>query len=216
MLKVVLLDLDGVLVDSDDASIAFFRSLLVASGRPAPDPEVIRSMLSLTLRELLGNLVDDEDGSAKVYEAALGRPYPVELVKIANTVGLICERLSREYRLAVVTSRIGRDAALIVPLVSNRIDLLIAREDYQNAKPNPEPLLVACARMNVAPDESVYVGDAESDSRAARSAGMWSVRMACGKDDPFSDYVIDSLEYLEEAVRKISDSARARKPSRRG
>jgi nicotinate-nucleotide--dimethylbenzimidazole phosphoribosyltransferase len=40
------------------------------------------------------------------------------------------------------------------------------------AKPDPRPLLVACARLGVAPGETVYVGDRPTDRDAARAAGM--------------------------------------------
>jgi N-acetyl-D-muramate 6-phosphate phosphatase len=39
-------------------------------------------------------------------------------------------------------------------------------------KPHPAPLLLAANRLSVAPEDCIYIGDAERDVPSARAAGM--------------------------------------------
>ena len=48
-------------------------------------------------------------------------------------------------------------------------------EDTEKHKPDPEPLLLVSKKLNTKPEEMVYIGDMESDLKAAHSAGMKAV-----------------------------------------
>lgn len=45
-------------------------------------------------------------------------------------------------------------------------------------KPDPEPLLLACKQLGLAPEQALYVGDHQRDVEAGRRAGMRTI--ACG------------------------------------
>ena len=49
---------------------------------------------------------------------------------------------------------------------------LFHKEDTQLHKPNPDPLLECLRRMDLKPDQVLYVGDTPSDSKAAQAAGI--------------------------------------------
>jgi len=51
-------------------------------------------------------------------------------------------------------------------------------------KPDPGPLLLAAARLEVPPPQAVMVGDGEVDIRAGKAAGMRTVGALWGTVDP--------------------------------
>jgi hypothetical protein len=57
-----------------------------------------------------------------------------------------------------VTGRIRRDAVKIMRFARLHVDTLVAFEDYELPKPNPQPLLIAVQRLGVEPSSSVYIG----------------------------------------------------------
>ncbi len=62
--------------------------------------------------------------------------------------------------------------------IHSKIPLIITGDDvHPDYKPDPKGLLIACERLKVNPADCVYVGDQESDMKAAASAGMDSILM---------------------------------------
>jgi len=53
-------------------------------------------------------------------------------------------------------------------------------DDTSRHKPHPEPLLVALERLQLAPQQAIYVGDSRHDMQAGRSAGMRTVAALWG------------------------------------
>jgi phosphoglycolate phosphatase len=50
--------------------------------------------------------------------------------------------------------------------------VVVTREDTKNHKPDAEPLLLACKKLKIKPEEAVYVGDSVIDYKTAKNAGM--------------------------------------------
>jgi HAD superfamily hydrolase (TIGR01509 family) len=59
----------------------------------------------------------------------------------------------------------------------DRFDTLVCAGDYQRAKPDPEPFLVAAARLGVAPKDCLVFEDTDLGIQAATAAGMASVKI---------------------------------------
>ena len=51
-------------------------------------------------------------------------------------------------------------------------DVIVTFEDYSKPKPDPEPIFVAMKKLGSRPEETVYIGDAMADMKAANSAGV--------------------------------------------
>lgn len=71
----------------------------------------------------------------------------------------------------------NKPAYLTTPLLEalalhQRAASVISGDTLEVAKPHPRPLLVAAQQCGVLPRQCVYVGDAERDIAAGRSAGM--------------------------------------------
>lgn len=90
-------------------------------------------------------------------------------------------------RAGIVTSNAAPVARAILERLglAGTFEVVLGRSEVQRLKPAPEGLLAACAALDVEPPEAVYVGDSESDMRAAQAAGLlaWGVSTGLGEPD---------------------------------
>lgn len=81
--------------------------------------------------------------------------------------------------LAVVSgsARESVEATLRALALLDRFDTLVCSEDYVRSKPDPEPFLVAAARLGVRPEACLVFEDTQLGIDAAQAAGMSWVRV---------------------------------------
>jgi beta-phosphoglucomutase-like phosphatase (HAD superfamily) len=82
-------------------------------------------------------------------------------------------------RFAVVSggTRNSVEASLRMLGLLEKFEVFVCAGDYQKAKPDPEPFLLAAARLGVRPEACLVFEDAEPGLEAARAAGMAAVRV---------------------------------------
>jgi pyrophosphatase PpaX len=96
----------------------------------------------------------------------------------------VLARLRREgRRLGIVTAKRHATVGLAfdqLPWLREQFDLVVAHEDTERHKPDPDPILAATERLGVAPGQAAYVGDSPFDIRAAKAAGAFAVGVGWG------------------------------------
>ena len=191
----VLFDLDGTLVDTAPDMVAVLADILRAEGQPPIAYEVARSYVS--------------NGSAGLVKLAFPDASPAEherlrldfLDRYAQAVcvdsrlfpglaELLDELDARDLPWGVVTNKPARmtEPLLAALGVAGRAACMISGDTIRQRKPDPAPLLLAARHTGVAPEHSVYVGDAARDIMAGRAAGMHTIGATYGYivdgDDP--------------------------------
>jgi 2-haloacid dehalogenase len=104
-------------------------------------------------------------------------------------------------RLAVVTNcsiRLGRMAAGVLDV---NWDCVITAEEAGYYKPNPQPYLVALARLGVAPGEAAFVAGSGYDLIGTSAVGLrtyWHNRVGLKRPDraPLPDFESPALDWL--------------------
>jgi 2-phosphoglycolate phosphatase len=188
MIRTVLFDLDGTLLDTAPDLAYALNRVLREQGRPILPLERIRPVVSHgtvgLLRVGFGLQPDDEDFAPlrrrllDLYQEHLARdtrPFPgiEQLLAGLERAGL---------RWGVVTNKPGW---LTEPLLQQlgltpRSACIVSGDTTARRKPDPEPLLHACTLAGCLAPECVYVGDAERDVIAGRAAGMRTIVAAYG------------------------------------
>jgi HAD superfamily phosphatase len=182
--KVLLFDMDGVLVDVSKSYRLAIKKTAEDFTNTAVSFEEIQSYKEKTgfnndwdLTEAIiksrGKSVPKQEIIDKFQEYYLGKNFDG---LIANEKWMLdmelLEKLAGGYALGIVTGRPRVEAqyALDANNASKYFSVLIAMEDVKKDKPDPEGILKAMAAFNV--KDSVYFGDTKSDSVAAQSAGI--------------------------------------------
>lgn len=207
MVKAILFDVDGVLIDSFDANLKFFQDLMVAVGKEPPSKEKYAKMFHLNLVsviEVLAKPGSDEEFN-KIFKMAHSREtgYDTSLVNTPEDAEEVLESLSKQYILGIVTSRI-RNGVYEVPdlrKLKKYFKVAIAYEDTKKHKPDPEPLLLAARLLYVQPEETIYIGDTQVDVEASKAAGMKVITYPDKLDG--SDAHADSFKDLPQVIALI-------------
>ena len=175
-----MFDLDGLLVDSEDAWGVAERRVVTELGHPW-DPEIRTLLLgkgpedaARTLASHLGD-ADVETVDRMMLEAAVAefgggivlRPGAEEV--LAQLRGVV--------PLAVATNsrRVLADLALTSAGVAAAFDAVVAAEDVARPKPLPDPYREACRRVGADPRVSVGLEDSPVGVASAKAAGLWVV-----------------------------------------
>lgn len=203
-IKAIIFDVDGVLIDSRDANIELFTSLLQQAGYDRPARQEILDCFHLSLWHTLEKLLKTKDPKEvqKVWDMAVeATASTTHLFKFPKNLNRTLNELSTQYRLAVVTSRIraGLQDVFEALDISQLFETCVTYEDYKHPKPHPEPLLLAAKRMGLKPQDAVYVGDSITDIEASVAAGMKIVHLADRKH-PQASTGVRSFEELPAAL----------------
>ena len=81
--------------------------------------------------------------------------------------------------------------------IRNLFSVVVGSEDSTNPKPAPDLLLTACAKVNVSPSHTIYVGDQPVDAEAARAASCLR-SIIVGKVDVMSSPEIHRVSSVAE------------------
>lgn len=209
MKEYILFDHDGVLVDTE---LWYFRSAeraLTEAGFTLDKEQYLRDMArgsgSWAQAKTAG--IDDRTLS-RVREARNGyyQEYlRTKAIEIDGVIDILAE-LSTYVRMAIVTTAKRADFDIIHEKRQIRqfMDFIIVREDYELAKPHPEPYLAGLERFGAAREETLVVEDSARGLASAVAAGIDCavVHNEFTKMNDFSQasYRIDSLSELKDVL----------------
>lgn len=217
--KLVLIDLDGTLVDSVPDLAYCIDEMMKVLGREPWGEEKVRGWVGngvdrLVMRALTDTLWEDPESAdferarpifMKLYAdntSGRSRLYPgvVEGIEFLRGEGL---------KVGCVTNKAE---AFTVPLlrdmgIYDKFDVVVSGDTTPKKKPDPMPLLYAANQLGVKAEDCMMVGDSMHDVEAARKAGF---QVACvpygynhGVDirEAGPDAVIDSLAELKNLFK---------------
>lgn len=84
----------------------------------------------------------------------------------------VAKRLDRPTGVVSLNAESAVRTALEVADLIEAVDVVIGRDTVAHRKPHPGPLEEALRRLEVPADETLFVGDSDSDRTAARRAGI--------------------------------------------
>lgn len=182
MIRAVLFDYDGVLVDSMPYHVAAWREVM-ARYDVAISPEEIYLEEGGRTEEVAAELFRrrDRDVSAELLREIVAAKRDRYLANnktslVEGALPLLTRLKDDGYRLGLVTGSIlPQVEGTLGQEVKTMLDCIITSEDVGRGKPDPEPFLLAARRLSVAPEACLVIENAPLGIRAARAAGMWVV-----------------------------------------
>ncbi|MHB8708044.1 MAG: HAD family hydrolase [Desulfuromonadales bacterium] len=196
-------DNDGVLVDTEELYYQASREALVQLGFDLT-PEQFTTISLASGRSVFELATNDQ---ALMEELRLWRNTRYsELLKgrdhLLPGVRETLLQLSARTSMAVVTSS-RRDHFEIIHANSRLLaffDFVLCREDYREAKPDPEPYLLALQRSGRNPQDCLVIEDSARGLEAAKAAGLtcWVIpsTLTRGQDFSTADRILNRIEDL--------------------
>ena len=215
----VLFDLDGTLIDTAPDMVAVLNQMQQAHGvNPLPYDQARANVSNGAIGLLRLAFPEAAKPDFEFLHREYLERYEVAVCIKSSIFADMPELLDALDALGcpwgVVTNKPQR---MTNPLLSalglaGRLSCAVSGDTLKQRKPDPAPLLYACEQAGVAPQRSVYVGDASRDIEAGRAAGMTTIAAAYGYivpgDDPASwnadAIVADTKELAKILLKAVS------------
>jgi len=84
-------------------------------------------------------------------------------------------------------------------------DVIIARDDVENPKPDPSHAIKLLKLLNVSADEALFIGDHWSDAECAKRSGLRFVWFKRGDSAHIGETDIPKIEDIKEILRIIKE-----------
>ncbi len=208
MLKAVLFDMDGVLVDTEPEYVKTDRRLAKQFGIPLTRREQTRYR-GVNAAEMWAELVQKYSSNADPaeltrleYEHMDAYYHEGTLRPIRASVGLLKRCAKAGLKVAVATSSSAANATDVV----RRLDLgqyvqaISVKELAGRSKPAPDIFLLAAKLLGVDPAECVVIEDADKGIEAAKAAGMKAVGLIA----PGSGQLLSGADMAVRSLRGVS------------
>src|ERR1700761_6545926 len=185
-LKAVLFDVDGTLVDTNYLHTVAWWEAFTWAGHDVPMASIHRSIGMGSGRMLDSLLPGDRDGDAdediKTAHAALFSVYWSRLKPLPGARQLLEACHAQGLRVVLASSAdLDELKVLCAALDADQaIDAATSAGDVEASKPAPDLVQVALDHAEAGPDETVFVGDAVWDVRAAQKAGVPCIGLLSG------------------------------------
>ncbi len=188
-LKAVILDVDGTLIDSNDAQAHAWVDAMATQGHTVPI-EKIRPLIGMggdkVLPQVLGIDKNSEEGK-KISEARkeLVKTRYLATIKPFSKAKELLEHMHESgLQLVIATSaepdEIEQTLKLVGPHVQDLMKTETTSKDAELSKPDPDVMQVTLKKSGFSPDEVVMLGDTPYDLEAAAKAGIKSIAVRSG------------------------------------
>lgn len=165
------------------------------------------------LRELLKEKPALLNKAIKTYENHAFGSIFIDSLKLIPDAKTLLKKLSNKYILAINTGNHPKTLKLIfkkykIPQVFSLILTSFDIKDVKNQKPNPYGIKLILKKLNVKPNETVFVGDAHSDVKMAQAANVTPIVVLTGhltKSEAKKlnvKYIVKDVTEIEKVLEK--------------
>ena len=226
MIKVILFDMDGTLIDSDALVLSIYNKL-INKYPPKTDfsnldlGDVFASSYPDVLIKLYGEV--KELHLQEIYR--LHKELKHQYLRTFEGVDTMLEQLKKNgYRLGLLTSEMRSIAMdeLGILKIDQYFDHVLAFDDVKKPKPHPDGIFEHMKFFGCSQDEIIYIGDQKSDGLAANSASIysilldWSQKKSLDYQRQFDHVAHDTVELMRiiESKNKMVIRTKKDKPLR--
>ncbi|MDD2308208.1 MAG: HAD-IA family hydrolase [Desulfuromonadaceae bacterium] len=187
IIRAVLFDLDGTLVDSLEDLTDAVNHIRSAYSQSPLTAEAVRLKVGKGSRNLVRQVLPDVTGSD--IDHALGMFLEFNREHIADKSRLypgIQELLqkfaARNIKMAIISNKNEDLSSLILQTlgINDLFESVCGGDTYPERKPSPLPLLRVAESLGIAPHECVMVGDSINDIQAGKQANIASIACTWG------------------------------------
>lgn len=202
MIKTIVFDIDGTLLDTTEFIYQSFEHTLKTHDLPSLTRDEIHSHMGHALPDMYVSIAPSHSNHADLVETH--RSFQEQNLHLStpflHTLETLMALKEKGIKLSAVTNRSKRTSVSTLKNagLDHLFEMVVSAEDVTVAKPHPEGLLRVLKHMQVKPDEALMVGDTLADVEAGRAAGVKTVgtTQGLGKDaiiDHKPDYIIRDI-----------------------
>jgi phosphoglycolate phosphatase len=217
LVRALIFDLDGTLIDSKLDLIHSINAMLREKKKPELPAETIASYIGngapqLVARAMGPNASQEELQSALEFFLAYYEAHKMDNTVPYPGVPEALEQLS-EMPMAVLTNKPVRISVRILEemKLAGYFRVIYGGNSFEKKKPDPTGTNVILRELGMKPGEVLFVGDSEVDVQTARNAGTWAATVNFGfgthdrtahPPDLYLDRMTDLASLLRVGIRQ--------------
>jgi len=187
IMKSILFDLDGTIIDSTDAIVEGFIVACEQENLKNCDLNIVKSLIGYPLWDMFEkinvptNKIDNCINNYKIHYRKISHQQTY-LIKNAKKALILAKSFAKT---CAVTTKIGKGT---IPLLETLdvwqyFDDIVGADDVANPKPNKEPIILAMNKLNSNKDETWMIGDTSMDVESAKRADIQGIGVLSGYQD---------------------------------
>lgn len=216
MIKLVITDIGGVLIKTDEAIISTIEQIFLENKIVGRDVEGLKNAFGESLFDYIkGYLPRGYKNKSKILYQKFKERYPfksMNLLKKFRGVENTLVNLRRNHvKIAVLSCMDNNQVKANLSLLKfKNFDIIFSLDDYNFKRPNPYGLLMIIKKLKINRNEVIYIGDTPRDVKMAKNAKIVSVAVGTGAldnsvfDDEQPDYFINSFSEIKELIDLIN------------
>lgn len=202
MLKNFIFDVDRTLIDSYKPELETLKEALFIVTRKNYSNDIMEKLTTLTTDEFFKNLgIEKDSDTMKKINHHWGSLLEKRKLHFFDGVKeLLISLKENNYFLGIATSRDKAELNELSELSEyiNLFDVVITSDMVEIPKPSPESINIIIEKFNLKREETIYIGDSQSDSDAAKNA-----LIAFGFANWENKNFISQYDYLFETPKDI-------------
>ena len=184
MIKAIIFDVDGVLIDSVKIVVKAYQNTAKKLGLKVPSSQEILDLLGKPLEEIARILWSSTDHELYINEyRKLFMNKKLIIQPINGAINTVNQLKKLGFRLGIITGKIMFFTEKHLKESGFNTDWFEAIGSFEMTrehKPNPEPLFYVIDKLDVKPEETLYVGDAKLDYECAKNAKVEYIAVLTG------------------------------------
>ncbi|MBQ9965573.1 MAG: HAD family hydrolase [Clostridia bacterium] len=216
MIKAVVFDLDGTLVNSIDDLADSSNAALMELGFPTHEVEKYRYFIGDGMRKLIERILPQEkrydemiETCHKIFRRIYDENYLNKTAAYEGIYEMLDSLKEKGYKLAVISNKVDVMAKKIVSeLFGSVFDFVSGKVDNLPTKPDPTLTLSIMKEMGVEPNECAFVGDSGMDMLTAVNTGALPIGVSWGfrgREELLENgaqYIIDAPLHIMDVLEK--------------
>lgn len=214
MIKAVIFDMDGVIIDSEPLHYKVFKEYLHSKWGMSITDEEYSTFIGATnyhmyavlkekyqLAEEVTALVEEYEEKCSAYLTESKTEKPILGVDV-----LVKNLYQNNIRLALASSSPKKNIKLVLEMfgLAPYFEVVVSGQEVVNSKPSPDIFLRAAKLLNLLPEECLVFEDSKNGVAAAKEAGMKCIAFYnpnSGKQDlSRADHIIESFAEVDSTV----------------
>lgn len=211
MIDTIIFDLDGTLLDTLDDLMDSVNFALGRQNFPLRTKDEIRSFVGNGIKKLVERAVP-MGTDADVFDVCFkdfGDYYKLHMedktAPYENINNMLESVKKAGFKTAIVTNKIDYAAQdLCKRMFGDTIDLVVGSVDNRPNKPAPDGVFFALDELKSTRENTIFVGDADTDILTAKNAGLTSIGVLWGFRDR-KTIEKEGAEYIVETVKELEN-----------
>ena len=216
MIKAVLFDLDGTLVNSLYDLADSTNYALESMGFPTHETDKYRYFVGDGMPKLIERVLPEDKFTEEIHKECLRvfmahyREHYVDKTRIYDGIEALLKKLKEKgLKLAVISNKQQQMAETVVSKLFGEdvFNIVCGKQEGYPAKPDPTLTLKIISDLGVKPEECVLIGDSGMDAAAAVNAGctgigvLWGFREEEELIQNGANYIVSSLDEILEVIK---------------